>query len=64
MRVLVVVHVFYPRLYPELAAAVRNLGAADLVVTFVDEAAVTVARRDFPSAMFPRTFPQQTAIFP
>ncbi|MGN0832704.1 MAG: rhamnan synthesis F family protein [Kiritimatiellia bacterium] len=52
LRVLAVVHVFYPRLWPELAAAVRNLGAADLIVTFVDEAAVVAARRDFPSATF------------
>ena len=53
-RILAVVHVFYPRLYPELAAAVRNLGAADLIFTFVDEAAVAAARRDVPEATFLR----------
>ena len=53
MRTLVVVHVYYPQLWPELAACVRNIdGERDLVVTYVDEAAVAEARRDFPEARF------------
>ena len=53
MRALVIVHVYYPRLWPELAACVRNIGGErDLVVTFGDEAAAQGARRDFPEARF------------
>ena len=55
MRVLVVAHVYYPRLWPELAACVRNIdGTRDIVVTYGDEAAVEAARRDFPEARFLR----------
>ena len=53
MKTLVIVHVYYPQLWPELAACVRNIdGARDLVVTYGDEAAVQGARRDFPEARF------------
>ena len=52
MKTLVIVHVFYPQLWPELAACIRNVGACDVVVTYVDEAAVAEARRDFPNARF------------
>lgn len=52
MKTLVIVHVFYPQLWPELAACIRNVGACDVVVTHVDEAAVVAARRDFPNARF------------
>ena len=53
MKTLVAVHVYYPQLWSELAACVRNIdGACDLVVTYVDEAAVQGARRDFPEARF------------
>ena len=53
MKTLVVVHVYYPQLWPELAACVRNVdGERDLVVTYGDEAAVQGARRDFPEARF------------
>ena len=53
MKTLVVVHVYYSQLWPELAACVRNIdGDRDLVITFVDEAAVQGARRDFPEARF------------
>ena len=53
MRTLVVVHVYYPQLWPELAACVRNIdGERDIVVTYGDEAAVVEARRDFPEARF------------
>ena len=52
MRTAVIVHVFYPQLWPELAGCIRNVGSCDLVVTYVDEAAVARARRDFPSARF------------
>ena len=55
MKTLVVVHVYYPQLWPELAACVRNIdGARDLVVTYGDEAAIAEARRDFPEARFVR----------
>lgn len=53
MKTLVIAHVFYPQLWPELAACIRNVGEPrELVVTYVDEAAVAQARRDFPSAKF------------
>lgn len=52
MKTLAIVHVFYPEMWPELATCLRNLGACDLVVTCVDESAVSGARRDFPSASF------------
>ena len=53
MKTLVVVHVYYPQLWSELAACVRNSdGERDLVVTYVDEAAVQGVRRDFPEARF------------
>ena len=54
MRVAAIVHVYYPEMWPELAACVRNVGACDLVVTYVDEASVAAARQDFPSARFLR----------
>ena len=52
MKTLVIAHVFYPQLWPELAACIRNLGDCDLTVTYVDEASVADARRDFPHARF------------
>ena len=55
MKTAVVVHVFYPEFWPELANAIRNVGPCDLFVTYVDEAAVEGARRDFPEARFVRS---------
>jgi len=52
MRILVIVHVFYPEMWPELADCIRNVGVADLVVTYVDEDSVRQARLDFPTARF------------
>ena len=52
MKTLVIVHVFYPQLGPELRDCIRNVGACDVVVTYVDAAAVAAARRDFPNARF------------
>ena len=53
MRVLVIAHVFYPQFWPELASCIRNItDQRDVVVTFVDEASVVEARRDFPEAKF------------
>ena len=53
MKTLVVVHVYYPQLWPELAACVRNIdGERDLVITYGDEAAIAEARRDFPEVRF------------
>ena len=52
MKVLVVAHVFYPELWPELADCIRTIGDCDLTVTYVDEASVAEARRDFPRARF------------
>lgn len=55
MRIAVIVHVFYPDLWRELAACIRNIGEPkDVYVTFVDEAAVVCARADFPKAKFIR----------
>ena len=51
-RIAVIAHVFYPEMWPELAACVRSIGACDLMVTYVDDAAVMEARKDFPSACF------------
>lgn len=53
---LAVVHVFYPQFWPELAACLRNVGGVlDVVVTYVDDAAVSAVRGDFPSARFVKT---------
>jgi len=52
VRVAVIAHVFYPEKWAELAGCIRNVGACDLTVTYVDEAAVREARRDFPDARF------------
>ena len=53
MKTLVVVHVYYPQLWPELAACVRNIDdERDLVITYGDETAIAQARRDFPEARF------------
>lgn len=52
-RTLVVVHVFYPERWSELAERIRNIASwRDLVITYVDEAAVREARADFPEAEF------------
>lgn len=54
-RTLVVAHVFYPKLWPELAACIRNIGGdRKVVITYSDSAAVETARRDFPDATFLR----------
>ena len=53
MKAAVIAHVFYPEFWPELATCIRTVGTdCDLFVTFVDEAAVAEARRDFPAARF------------
>lgn len=55
MKTLVIAHVFYPQLWPELAACIRNVSEPkELVVTYVEEEAVEAARRDFPAARFLR----------
>ena len=54
MRLAVVVHVYYPEMWPELAGCIRNIGACDLTVTYVEESAVATARLDFPDATFVR----------
>ncbi len=53
MRVLCVVHVFYPEFWPELASCSRNVDEPfDLVVTYVDETrgVEDMVRRDFLNA--------------
>jgi len=53
MSVAVIVHVFYPEFWDELARCIRRIGpSADLFITYMDEAAVADARRDFPTARF------------
>ena len=53
MKTLVVAHVYYPQLWPELADCIRNIdGEKDIIVTYVDEASVCAARRDFSEAKF------------
>lgn len=53
MKTLVVAHVFYPQLWPELSGCIRNITEQkDIVVTYVDEASVVEARKDFPDAQF------------
>ena len=53
MKILLVAHVFYPQLWPELATCIRNVAEPkDVVITYVDEAAVVEARRDFQNARF------------
>ncbi len=53
MKVLCIVHVFYPEFWPELASCIRNVDEPfDLVVTYVDETkgVADMVRRDFPNA--------------
>lgn len=53
MKVAVIMHAFYPELWPELARCARTVGAdGELYVTYVDESAVVEARREFPKARF------------
>jgi len=53
MKTLVIVHVYYPQLWPELAACLGNItGSRDVVVTYVNEASVVQVRRDLPEATF------------
>lgn len=55
MRIAVIVHVFYPELWPELAHCIRNVGGErEVFVTYADEASVSEAKRDFPDARFVR----------
>lgn len=55
MRTAVIVHVFYPEFWPELARCIRNIGGdREIFVTYSDEASVAGARRDFPEARFVR----------
>ena len=55
MRTAVIVHVFYPELWPELAQCIRNIdGDREVFVTYSDEASVVEAKRDFPRAHFVR----------
>jgi len=52
-RILAVVHVFYPELWPEIFRCLSNLGqGADFVVTYSDEKSVIEAKRDLPRANF------------
>ena len=53
MKILCIVHVFYPEFWPELADCVRNIDEPfDLVVTYVDgtKGIPEMVRRDFPQA--------------
>lgn len=53
MKTLAIVHVYYPQLWPELAACLRSVAEPrDIVVTYGDEAVVAAARRDCPEALF------------
>lgn len=55
MRVALVVHVFYPALWPELAACIRNVREPhDLFITYVNEETVREAKAEFPNARFVR----------
>lgn len=54
MRILVVAHVFYAEMWPELSACIRNVGDCDLVITYIEEPSVIAARADFPHARFVR----------
>lgn len=55
MRVAVIAHVFYPHLWLELAACIRNIAdEKDVFITYSDDSAVGAARADFPEARFVR----------
>lgn len=49
-RTAVIVHVFYPGIWPELAGCVRAIGACDLFATVADDAVAETVRRGFPAA--------------
>lgn len=52
-RTAVIVHVFYPELWPELARCIRNISDPfDVFVTAVDGSLAETVRRDFPEARF------------
>lgn len=49
----VIVHVFYPELWPELVQCIRNISDPfDVFVTAVDGSLAEIVRRDFPEARF------------
>lgn len=52
-RIAVVVHVYYPELWMELADCIRRVDMPyDLFITYSDESSVVKARSDFPDAIF------------
>lgn len=52
-RIAVVVHVYYPELWLELADCIRRVDVPyDLFITYSDESRVVKARIDFPEAIF------------
>lgn len=52
-RTAIVIHVFYPELWPELWDCIRNVSEPhDVFVTFSDAASVEAVRRDMPEAKF------------
>lgn len=52
-RTAIIVHVFYPELWPELRACIRNVSEPhDVFITFSDAASVEAVRRDMPEAKF------------
>lgn len=53
MKTLVVVHVYYSDFWPELRTCLKNIPSPrDVIITYVDEAAVGEVRRDLPDARF------------
>ena len=52
-RTAIIIHVFYPELWPELRACIRNVSEPhDVFITFSDAASVEAVRRDMPEAKF------------
>ena len=52
-RTAIIVHVFYPELWPELKDCIRNVSEPhDVFITFSDAASVEAVRRDMPEAKF------------
>lgn len=55
MKTLAIVHLFYGEMWPELNACLKNIGEHDLVITYVDDAAIARVKEDVPSAKFIKT---------
>lgn len=52
MRIVGIVHVYYPELWPEISSCLRGIELRDLFITYSEDSVADLVRRDFPQAHF------------